>query len=289
MSKATEVEIFIIGNEILNGDIQDTNTNWLCKQISNSGGSVSRSTVLRDVAEVIATEIHHALERGTGVIFTAGGLGPTEDDLTLSGVAKGAGVETEFHEDALRMIKDCYDELAAKGLITQGGLNPAREKMAWLPAGATPLNNPVGSAPGVLFQTGSSTIISLPGVPAELKGIFNTSLQPFLNRTFSDGVSATRSITVRCNDESVMAPVLKRIAKIHPKVYIKSLANTFDPEDEVETPSRAFGSPEIKITLFTTGTGQSEIETIIDSALHDLQEGLTSIGIAHWMTVLETE
>jgi molybdopterin-biosynthesis enzyme MoeA-like protein len=161
--------------------------------------------------------------------------------------------------------------------------------MAWLPAGAIPLHNPVGSAPGVLFQTGSSTIISLPGVPAEMKGIFNSSLQPFLNQTFSDGVSAIRSITVRCNDESVMAPVLRQVAKLHPKVYIKSLANTFTQEDEAKGPGRVFGSPEIKITLFVTGTGQREIEGSITAALHDLQEGLTSIGIAHWLSVQEAE
>jgi molybdenum cofactor synthesis domain-containing protein len=289
MSNATEVEIFIIGNEILNGDIQDTNTNWLCKQISNLGESVSRVTVLRDVVEVIAAEIHAALERGTKLILTSGGLGPTADDLTLLGVARGTGVEIELHDEALRMIRDCYDELAAKGSIAQGGLNPAREKMAWLPAGATPLHNPVGSAPGVLFQTGSSTIVSLPGVPAELKGIFSSSLQPFLDRTFSGGISIMRSITVRCNDESVMAPVLSRVVKLHPKVYIKSLANTFDQQHDVNALSRGFGCPEIEITLFTAGTDQRQIDCVIDSALHDLQDGLTSIGIAHRGSMIETK
>jgi molybdenum cofactor synthesis domain-containing protein len=281
MSESAAVEIVIIGNEILNGDIQDTNTNWLCKQISSLGGSVSRVTVVRDFVEVIAAEIHAALERGTRVIFTSGGLGPTADDLTLSGVAKGAGVEVEFHDEALRMIKDCYDELAAKGSIKQGGINPAREKMAWLPAGAVPLQNPVGSAPGVLFHKGSSVIISLPGVPAELKGIFNSSLQPFLNQAFSGGVSVMRSITVRCNDESVMEPVLRRVVTLHPRVYVKSLANTFDREHDQKVLRREFGCPEIKITLFTTGTDQREIEGIVDAALRDLQDGLTSISIAH--------
>ena len=187
-------------------------------------------------------------------------------------MAKGAGVEVEFHDEALRMIKECYDELAAKGSIAQGGINPARE-LAWLPAGAIPLHNPVGSAPGVLLQKGSSVIISLPGVPAELKGIFNSSLQPFLNRTFSGGVSVMRSITVRCNDESVMEPVLRRVVKLHPKVYIKSLANTFDREHDQQVLRREFGCPEIEITLFTTGTDQGEIECLVDTALRDLQEG----------------
>jgi molybdenum cofactor synthesis domain-containing protein len=281
MSEAT-VEILIIGNEILNGDIQDTNTNWLCKQIGSLGESVSRVTIVRDIVELIAAEIHAALERGTKVIFTSGGLGPTADDLTLLGVAEGARVEIELHDEALCMVKDCYDELAAKGSIAQGGLNPAREKMAWLPSGAVPLHNPVGSAPGVLFQKGSSAIVSLPGVPAELKGIFNSSLQPFLHQTFGSGVSVMRSITVRCNDESVMEPVLRRVVKLHPKVYIKSLANTFDREHDEKVLRREFGCPEIKITLFATGTEQCGTECIVDAALRHLQDGLASIGIAHW-------
>ena len=269
MSEATTVEILIVGNEILNGDIQDTNTNWLCKQISNLGEAVSRAAVVRDIVEAIAAEIRAALERGTRVIFTSGGLGPTVDDLTLVGVAKGAAVEVTLHDEALRMVKDCYDEWAAKGLIAQGGITPAREKMAWLPTGAVPLHNPLGSAPGVLLQKGNSSIISLPGIPSELKGIFNSSLQPFLNQTFSGRASLMRSITVRCNDESIMEPVLSRVVKLHPGVYIKSLANSF-------------GTPEIKVTLFLTGTDQSEIECLVDAALTDLQDGLTSIGIAHW-------
>ena len=89
-----------------------------------------------------------------------------------------------------------------------------------------------------------------------------------------------RSITVRCNDESVMEPVLRSVVKLHPKVYIKSLANTFDREHDVKVLRREFGCPEIKITLFTTGTDQCEIEYIVDAALRDLQDGLTSIGIA---------
>jgi molybdopterin-biosynthesis enzyme MoeA-like protein len=175
--------------------------------------------------------------------------------------------------------------LAAKGLITQGGINPAREKMAWLPAGAVPLPNPIGCAPGVLLQTGSSSIISLPGIPAELKGIFNSSLQPFLNRTFGGGASVMRSITVRCNDESIMEPVLSRVVKLHPKVYIKSLANTFGPADDRKVLRREFGASQIKITLFTTGTEQSEIECSVEAALRDLQDGLASIGIAYWKSV----
>ena len=270
MAEPVTVEIFIIGNEILIGDIQDTNTNWLCKEINSLGGHVVRATVLRDELEVIAVEIQTALQRGARVIFTSGGLGPTADDLTLTAVAKGVGVEVMVHEKALQMVKESYDTLFARGIMAQGGLNPAREKMAWLPEGSIPLDNPVGTAPGVLLQTGQTTIISLPGVPSELKGIFNSSLQPFMQKTFKGGISAMHTITVRCNDESVMEPVLSRVVPAHPGVYIKSLARTLGE------------TPELDISLTAVGSDQASLETLIAMALQDLKDGLTSIGIAHW-------
>ena len=263
MAEPVTVEIFIIGNEILIGDIQDTNTNWLCKEINSLGGHVVRATVLRDELEVIAVEIQAALLRGARVIFTSGGLGPTADDLTLTAVAKGVGVEVMLHEKALQMVKESYDTLFARGIMAQGGLNPAREKMAWLPEGSIPLDNPVGTAPGVLLQTGQTTIISLPGVPSELKGIFNSSLQPFLQKTFKGGISAMHTITVRCNDESVMEPVLSRVVPAHPGCLHQVPG---------QNPGRDTG------TGYFPHSGRirpgNSLETLIAWAVQDLKDGL---------------
>jgi nicotinamide-nucleotide amidase len=270
MTEPVVAEILIIGNEILIGDIQDTNTHWLCREINGLGGRISRVTILRDELAVVASEIKVALNRGPGVIFTSGGLGPTADDLTLAAVAQGAGKELKLHRQALCMVKNSYDDFSARGIIAQGGLNPAREKMAWLPEGAVPLENPVGTAPGVLFRSGSTSIISLPGVPSELKAIFNTSLQTFLENTFSGGISVMNAITVRCNDESVMEPVLSRVARSHPMVYIKSLARKLGE------------NPELDICLTAVGSDRASLDAYLDAALKDLKEGLTSIGIVHW-------
>lgn len=270
MSEQVITEIIIIGNEILIGDIQDTNTNWLCREINILGGRVTRATVLRDEHAVIASEIRAAMDRGSDVIFTSGGLGPTADDLTLTAIAAGVGVAVHLHDKALHMVRDRYDELAARGILTQGGLNPAREKMAWLPEGAEPLDNLGGTAPGVLLQIGKTSIISLPGVPSELKAIFNSSLQPFLRRTFSGGTALMRTITVRCNDESIMEPVLSRVVQDHPLVYIKSLARTLGE------------TPELDISLTAVGAEDASLATLLDSALQDLRRGLVSLNIEHW-------
>jgi molybdenum cofactor synthesis domain-containing protein len=269
MAKPVSVEIFIVGNEILIGDIQDTNTHWLCREINGIGGRVGRAIVLRDEEEVVAAELKTALARGVDVIITSGGLGPTADDLTLAAVARGAGVPLRRHEQALRMICERYDELTAQGVLTFGGLNPAREKMAWLPDGAVPVHNPVGTAPGVLLRIGQTHIISLPGVPSELKGIFSSSLQPFLRETFRGGSSVHCTIIVACNDESIMEPVLSRVVNNHPSIYIKSLARTLGEAREID------------ITLTSVGDDLSTLNTLLTAARQELQQGLTDLGISH--------
>ena len=267
MSESIAVEIIAIGNEILIGDVQDTNTHWLCKEITGLGGRVRRGNLLRDDPQAIADEVRAALGRGADVVFTTGGLGPTADDLTLAAVAQGIGVAVQLQAQGRQMVSDRYDELAARGIVDQGGLNPAREKMAYLPEGAIPLHNPVGTAPAVLLKADQTTIVCLPGVPAELKGIFTTSLQPFLRDTFGAGVFVERAVAAGCNDESLLAPVVSRIAAAHPDVYIKSRAKPFGK------------TMRHKITLSASGPDRATVEARLDAALADLRAGLTAAGM----------
>jgi molybdopterin-biosynthesis enzyme MoeA-like protein len=142
--------------------------------------------------------------------------------------------------------------------------------MAWLPAGARPLHNPVGTAPGVLLRQGATTIICLPGVPPELEAIITHSLADFITAIFGKGGSFQRTLTVRCNDESLMVPALSLVVSRHPQVYIKSLA-------------RALGEiPELNILFTTTGREEDERRRLVDEAVRELQQGLTALGISHW-------
>jgi len=269
MAGPVTVELFVIGNELLIGEIQDTNTHWLCRELHRIGGTVTRVTLLRDELDVIADELQRALQRAPRVIITSGGLGPTMDDLTLTAVAAGAGCPLRLDETALEMIRDRYDELTARGVLTEGGLNPAREKMAVLPAGSMPLHNPVGTAPAVLLDAGGTTIVSLPGVPSELKGIFTGSLQPFLDATFSRGSAVIRTISVLCNDESIMEPVLSKVVREHPDIYLKSLATTLGENREID------------ITITATGSSDAGLENLVEAAMNDLRAGLSGLGIVY--------
>ena len=106
-------------------------------------------------------------------------------------------------------------------------MTPARAKMAQMPRSAEPLTNTVGAAPGVLLQDGGTLIVSLPGVPAEMKDIFTHALSPRLDAAFHSRAYAERTVATDCWDESILAPAVDAVARRHPAVYVKSRAQVY--------------------------------------------------------------
>ena len=224
---APTVELLVIGNEILAGDVLDTNSHWLCRQLAGRGARVTRISVLPDEPAAIADGLRAALSRHPALILTCGGLGPTVDDLTLASI--GAALDRPLQEAAaaFAMIRDFYALLFARGAVTTPDMTPARSKMAQLPLGSEPLPNAVGAAPGILFREGETLIACLPGVPAEMKDIFENALWPRLAARFTGQSYAERTIQTNCWDESVMAPAVDAVAGRHPQVYVKSRAQAY--------------------------------------------------------------
>lgn len=263
------VEIIAVGNELLLGDVLNTNTNWLCKRITGLGGRVHRAVLVEDDVETIVAEIREALARGADVVFTTGGLGPTPDDMTLAAVAEAAGVPLEENERALALIRAKYQELADRGYVKHSHLTQARRKMACLPKGSLPLANPVGGAPGIAMKIGGATVVSLPGVPAELKGIFESSLQPILDELFGGVFFAEKVILVDCGDESTLAPILKRVADDNPSVYIKSLAEHFGPERK------------LPVIFSIAGSDRAEVDANLGRALGEFKRALADYNLIY--------
>jgi len=262
-----EVEIVAIGNEILLGDVLDTNSNWLCKRVTGLSGRVRRVVMVGDDPKAIVLEIRDALKRKSDLIITTGGLGPTADDITLKAIAEATGHPLGVNLGALKMVKRRYDELAQEGYVTDSTLTPSRRKMAHLPQGATPVFNPVGTAPACAFCVEDTTLISLPGVPEELMAIWEGPLQFLLREIFEEGYYQEKMVFVGCQDESLLAPILNKVAGAHPQVYIKSRAKKFGPEVK------------IKITLSSAGKDREEVEGIINEALKDLTRSLGPLGL----------
>jgi len=223
----TRVMLITSGNEILNGDVLDTNTNWLCNQVTSLGGEMVRATIVRDEVEAISTEIRRALSEGADIIITSGGLGPTADDLTLESVARATHRGLVLNRTAMSWVKGKFRSLAEAGSIGSAKITEPREKMARLPEGSRPLNNSAGVAPGVILRYKGALIASLPGVPEELKAIFTEELLPLIRKEFGGRAYVQREITVDTNDESSLARALKEVAGEHTDTYIKSRAKRF--------------------------------------------------------------
>jgi len=261
------VEIIAIGNELLLGDTLDTNTSWLCRTITGLGGRVERAVLVRDERPAIVREVRGALERHVSLLITSGGLGPTEDDLTLEAIAEALGRALLVNARALALVQQTYERLAAAGYVADARLTESRVKMARLPEGAEPLENPVGAAPGVLLRVDRTTLVSLPGVPAELKAIVTGPLQPVLQEIFGAGVFSEREVIALCRDETVLAPILRDVSHRHPDVYIKSRA-------------REFGADlRFRITLSLSGRDPAIVNARLEDAARDLCTALRHVGI----------
>lgn len=219
--------LLAIGNELLNGAVRDTNLFSLSQNLTRMGFSVEYAAMVRDNPQKIADVVLFLLAQQPDVLLCSGGLGPTEDDLTLSALAEALYMPLTLNSAAVDLVESHYDRLLAQHYLTQRGPAFAREKMATLPLGAQPLPNPVGTAPGVQMEYQGTVIYVLPGVPAELEAIFAASVAPELLRRFTPGMWAEHAMFVYCDDEADLAIPLHDVAQRHPGVYLKSLAKPF--------------------------------------------------------------
>jgi nicotinamide-nucleotide amidase len=260
------VEIVSAGNEVLLGDVLDTNSNWLSRRVTGLGGHVRRTAMLRDEVDTIAAELRAAHARRPALIFTVGGLGPTTDDLTLAAVAQAFGRPLELHPEAERMVRERYAEFAARELVPFSGMNPARLKMARLPHGSAPLLNRIGGAPGVLLEVDGVAVVSLPGVPAELQYIVDTSCTDLFAGLFGSSHYEERTLIVGTQDESAVAHVLAAVEARHPDVYIKSRA-------------QRIGSERVnRITCSARGGDAAAVEALLAPVVDELTSGITAEG-----------
>lgn len=260
-------EIIAVGNELLLGDVLDTNSHWLCARLTGLGALVHQVSQIPDKVEAIEEAVRAALGRGACLLITVGGLGPTEDDLTLAGVARALDLQLQLDAAAVELVSAKYRDLARLGYVESAAMTQPRQKMARLPAGAKPLANEVGAAPGVLLRWNESVLVSLPGVPNELKGIFEGSLRPILKELLGEGLYLQWEALVDCGDESVLAPLLRDVSQSHSGVRIKSRAKRFGPDVR-------FG-----LALSAQGGDRAAVERVLRATWEDLAQVLAQAGI----------
>ncbi len=167
-----DAEIIAIGSELLLGVTVDTNSAYLARQLAAAGVNVYRKTAVGDNAERIAAAVREALSRADLVICT-GGLGPTLDDVTREAVAAACNRPLEFHPELL-------EQIAARFAAMNRPMSESNRRQAYVPAGARVIPNPRGTAPAFLIEDDQGTVIVLPGVPAEMRYLFENAVLPYL-------------------------------------------------------------------------------------------------------------
>jgi nicotinamide-nucleotide amidase len=213
------VEIISVGNELLLGNTVNTNASWLAAQVTRLGGRVSRITTVPDNLDEISHSITEALRRKPDLLITTGGIGPTFDDMTLKGIAKALGLPIRVNKLAVQMIRKHYARRFPSRRIS---LSKPRLKMASIPAKSVPITNPIGTAPAVRLRVGVTRIFCLPGVPKEAKAIFNGTVSKIVSEGAQGMRFVERWIRISGIMESSLAPVIDRVMRQWPGVYVKS-------------------------------------------------------------------
>ena len=149
--------IIIIGNEILSGRTQDTNTSTISKWLISLGIKVQEVRVIPDIEKIIVDTVNE-LRKKYDYVFTTGGIGPTHDDITASSISKAFNLTYGPHKEAMSLLEKYYKP---------GEFNEGRQKMAWMPTNANLIYNPTSGAPGFNVEN----VFCLPGVPSILKSM----------------------------------------------------------------------------------------------------------------------
>ncbi|MCB0327148.1 MAG: CinA family nicotinamide mononucleotide deamidase-related protein, partial [Bdellovibrionales bacterium] len=172
------IEILTLGHELLDGRRIDTNVSWLGRQCSLMGLAPRFHQSVGDRVKDIVSAMELACSRSELVLCT-GGLGPTQDDLTFEALATTIGKELVFHPEVFSLIEERY---ARRNLPCP----ESNRRQAMLPEGACVLSNPLGTAPGVRISHQSSHIFCMPGVPSEMKAMFESFVRPFVMKALGD-------------------------------------------------------------------------------------------------------
>ena len=264
MTETPIIEVFSIGTELLMGQIQDTNSHWIAQQIFNIGAQLRRVTMLGDELDEIIEVVDDSVRRGTDIIITTGGLGPTPDDLTVEAMSKLIGVEPVISDETVENF------MQRRGIQNRSDINPALLKMATAPATAEVFLNPVGWAPCIHIekpQVGTpakaTNIFSLPGPPREMQALFERYVLHFISSHYETRAASQRVVVSMY--ESQVSPFLQEVMQRHPNTYLKAYVALRDEK----------GMP---VDIVATGDDAEKAKQILQTAVNCFAELVKSQG-----------
>jgi len=262
-TKGFEVEVICTGQEILYGRIVDTNSAWIAKQATEHGAVLRRIVCIGDDVEEIKKAVRDGIAEGYDLILTTGGLGPTPDDLTVEAIAEALGLRVVLDERALAILRKGLEE-RSKSQGTTIELTPRRLKMATIVEGSTPIDNPVGLAPAMELKIGKTLIISLPGVPEEMKDIFGRYVLPIIDKMSSRKLVA-KTLRINLSGEH-LAMLVRDMERAFPMVYLKTHAADVIPNLGTRT------------DMLVEGTSDEECQQTLGSVLKSVAMGVLARG-----------
>jgi len=205
--------IIIIGNEVLSGKTQDTNSHFLCRELRALGVEVQRVCVIPDEIELIGNEAV-SFSRRFDLVFTTGGVGPTHDDVTMAGIAHGFGLRVIHHPELERRLRERHGE----------NINEARLRMAEVPEGAELAGEGSLYAPAVKLRN----IYIFPGIPKVLQDRFHA-----IKERFRDAPFFLKVVYVR-EGEGIIASILNSLLEGFPELLLGSYPVLDNPEYKVK-------------------------------------------------------
>lgn len=200
------------GNEIVSGQLIDTNAAWLAQQLHDRGFQVRGTASCGDDLDDIASTLRFAA-RGADLLISTGGLGPTEDDLTARAVAEVANVPLELDEGALGQVIAAFEVIGRP-------MNDANRKQAELPRGARVVHNPRGTAPGFAVELGGTLAVFLPGVPSEMKAMFDPAVLGIVGERWPLSPPLSATFRVAALGESVLQERVKDFGTGDPRITL---------------------------------------------------------------------
>lgn len=231
-------EIITVGNEILLGHTVDTNAAWLGLKLQEAGLYIQYHQTVPDFAPAIEEAITLSRKR-SGIVVCTGGLGPTDDDLTKRAIIGAFGMTLRFRDDLMKEVRARFDERDA--------VMPAiNESQALFPSGAEPLHNTLGTAAGILVTQEDFLFAALPGVPKEMKHIFEQELLPLLHRRYARARGITRIFRTTGIPESAIQEQLYKRRLPKGKVMLAFLPSFHGVDLQVTVP---VGIPDGKLVM----------------------------------------